>query len=357
MPRIVVAVPAKDEADRIGACLSALSAQTVAPDAVQLLLNNCADGTETVVSLLAPSLAFDLHMDSLVLPPAVANAGIARRIAMDRAAATAGPDGILLTTDADAVVPPDWIERSLRAINAGIDAVCGRIDIDPVEGARIPDHLVADDALETEYATLLDEIAWELDPDPDDPWPRHTEASGASIAVTVQAFRRAGGIPPVASGEDRALIAALARIDARIRHDPAITVMVSARTEGRAPGGMADTIRRRMIRQDEFADDRLEFAADAFRRADYRRRTRAASAAAAALPTLAVDLGIPTHELAFLLGERHFGATWAAVEARTPLLVRRRVRFSDLPRQIAYAKELLHWQRNDRLSNQSAAAP
>jgi hypothetical protein len=42
-----------------------------------------------------------------------------------------------------------------------------------------------------------------------------------------------------------------------------------------------------------------------------------------------------------MLGDSYFGAAWAEIEANSPLLPRRRVRFADLPGQIAYARELL----------------
>jgi hypothetical protein len=89
---------------------------------------------------------------------------------------------------------------------------------------------------------------------------------------------------------DRALIEALRRIDARIRHDPAICVAVSGRITGRAAGGMAETIRRRMVRQDEFTDASLEPAEDAVRRADFRQRTRMVRAGQSVDPDLAADL-------------------------------------------------------------------
>jgi hypothetical protein len=146
--------------------------------------------------------------------------------------------------------------------------------------------LARDDALEREYADLLDAIADLLCPDPADPRPRHTEASGASLAMTADAYLKAGGVPRVPSGEDRALIKALRRIDARIRHDPAIRVVVSGRVVGRAEGGMADTIRRRLIHQDVFTDESLEPPGDAFRRADFRRRCASRGRTAAPMQTL-----------------------------------------------------------------------
>jgi hypothetical protein len=356
-PTTVVAIPAKDEADRISACLLALARQTRAPDGVLLLLNNCSDLTAAIARNLSATLPFALYIASHAFMPAEAHAGSARRMAMRLAAdlASSGdlagsgdladPNAVLLTTDADAIVADDWIEQNLRALSGGADAACGRVEVDPIEAMLIPPGLRADDALECELTGLLDRIACVLDPDPADPWPRHTEAAGASIAVTMAAFRRTNGIPAIATGEDRAFVKALARMDARIRHDPAITVTASARIHGRAEGGMADTIRRRIRQQDEFADDALEPAGDAYRRVDFRRRARLAwrmlRAGRSAPPDLAIDLGIPGELLQHLLKNRFFGAAWAEIETGSPFLRRRRVRFADLPRQISYALQLL----------------
>ena len=58
-------------------------------------------------------------------------------------------DGAILTTDADSQVAPDWIAENLAAIDAGADAVLGRISLDSegntcrrrcigAEGSRTP---------------------------------------------------------------------------------------------------------------------------------------------------------------------------------------------------------------------------
>jgi GT2 family glycosyltransferase len=336
----VVAIPARDEADRIGSCLTALNRQLLRPDAVVLLLNNCTDASETIARAMAPRLNFQLHIVARDLPDAQANAGHARRLAMRHAAECAGPDGILLTTDADSVVPPDWLARNRAALRNGADIVCGKAIIDPLEAQRIPAHLHEDDARECRLIALLDHLAFLLDPEPHDPLPRHTEASGASLAVSVQAYNQAGGIPDIRSGEDRAFVRALWMMDARVRHDPTIQVTVSGRIAGRAQGGMADAIRRRMVQQDEFTDDQAEPALDAFRRYTLRDRARRACAGSPDA-TLAGDLGLPWPRLSSCLSHRHFGAAWAALEASSPVLQRRRVRFIDLPAEIAAAEALL----------------
>jgi glycosyltransferase involved in cell wall biosynthesis len=339
---VVVAIPVRNEVERIEPCLAALGAQTHVPDVTVLLLNNCDDGTEKIAQKLARSLPFRLDVVTVTLSPSQANAGNARRLAMQRAAKYAGQHGVLLTTDADGIVPPDWVARNLAAMATGVDAVCGAIAVDALEATAIPQALHDDDFLECKLLDLLDQIAFRVDPELHDPRPRHNQASGASLAISSKAFRRVGGIPRVASGEDRALIDVLTHMDARVRHDPDIVVVVSARLEGRAAGGMADTIRRRMVAQDEYCDDLVEPAADRFRRFDFRRRCRLAWRDVPALQSeLAADLGLARQHLDRLLSAPYFGAAWATIQEVSPVLIRRKVKFADLPRQIELAGQFL----------------
>ena len=166
--------------------------------------------------------------------------------------------------------------------------------IDPIGAALIPRHLHDIDARECAYAALLDEIAALVDPDPADPWPRHDEHSGASIAATTAAYRRAGGMPAAPLGEDRQFFAALRRVDARIRHDRAgARGRLRAHFGGERPGGMADTIRRRMQLVDALIDDRLEPAAAALRRVRLRATAhRLWHGQGGSAPRLAAMLGI-----------------------------------------------------------------
>jgi len=343
---IAVAIPARDEAQRIGRCLRALARQTSHADHVVLLLNNCTDGTAAAAQAQAHLDGVPPHWLCIVecsLPAPHASAGTARSLAMNHAAGLAH-NGVLLTTDADAEVPPDWVERNLAGLAAGADAVCGTAVIDPEEAQLIPHHLHADDAREVAYGQLLDEIESMLLPDAADPWPRHSEESGASLAIPEAMFRQVGGVPDVASGEDRMLIARLRSVDARVRHDPGIAVVVSGRVEGRAPGGMADTIQRRMVQQDKFVDERIEPALDALRRLRMqgqlrvlRREARLPGGNDSAVRRLARALAVAPRVVAEAVASPWYGAGWAALEAASPTLVRRRVAFHDLAREIARA--------------------
>lgn len=260
-------MPVKDEAERIKACLQALAQQrAVFPDSIVLVVNNTTDQTAMIVRALAQSLAVPIELIEHEFPPGQASAGSARRMAMDRAVMLAGADGAVLTTDADGQVPLDWVAANLFYLQRGLDAVAGRAVLNTADEVMIPTRLREDDALECAYAAALDEMASIIAPRQWDPWPRHTEHSGASIAVTVAAYGRAGGMPAAPVAEDRKFFAALEATGAHVRHAPEIVVTVSGRTIGRAEGGMADTIRRRLHRADPYLDDALEPAMDRWRR-------------------------------------------------------------------------------------------
>ena len=163
------------------------------------------------------------------------------------------------------------------------------------------------------------------DPDPADRG-LDTEHSGASIAVALSAYRKAGGIPAVPVGEDRAFIEALRRVDARIRHAPEVRVVVSGRIRGRAAGGMADTIRRRLVRSDETLDERLEPARIAAERAWMRGYARqlwsADKPSDHSIDWLSLRSKVPAAQIRDLLESARFGEAWFQLESRSPALRR-----------------------------------
>jgi GT2 family glycosyltransferase len=337
LSKTVIAVPARNEATHLPACLEGLVRQQGAQFSdIVVLVNNSSDDTADLARQFKSEPGTAVHVIEKKLPGHRANAGHARRLAMRLAAPLAGAHGILFTTDADSVADPDWLTGNLAAIAAGADAVAGWVELDLQDWSRIPISLHEDDARECAYDTVCDEIVALLDPDAADPWPRHTQNSGASIAVTAAAFRAAGGIPAVTSAEDRAFFAALRRSGARIRHAPECRVVVSGRTEGRAVGGMAETIKRRMTSPDEFLDPRLEPADDCARRAHLRSRLRRCFGDKDLMATFLsdVDLG------AMPFPARRFDAFWDAIESASPILQRASVRVSELPAQMERAETI-----------------
>ncbi len=339
----VVAIPAHNEADWIIRCLTALNKQVESAFSRALLLvNNSTDATAAFARSMQPSLHFPIDVVEHQFLPGQQTAGEARRMAMDLAASRIPSDGVLLCTDADGQVAPDWLAANLFHIRQGADAVAGRAVIDAVDAAAIPAVLHEDDARECAYAALLDEMDSLLDPDPADPWPRHTEHSGASICVTLDAFHRAGGIPPVAVGEDRAFFAALRRVDARLRHAVDVQVTVSGRIHGRAAGGMADTIRRRLTAPDLFLDSALEAAANRVRRARLRARARRLFAGRGRISArLLRDLDCDASLLTTALDQNTFGLAWEMIESEAAGLTRVPIQVAALAHQTRRAMQLL----------------
>jgi len=337
-PHIVVAIPVKDEAERLPSCLEALAAQEnvdFAEVAVVALLNNTTDGTAEAVRTLAPSLPFRLEMHSVTLDAAYANAGWARRLAMEAAAAIAAEDAVLLTTDADTLAHPDWIETNLREIEAGHDAVAGYVMADPMELMELPPAILERGRLEWEYQQLAAELDARVDCEPHDAWPRHNQNCGASAAVTLRAYRLIGGLPPKPVGEDRALFEMIRRIDGKIRHSLEVQVVTSARTDGRASGGLADEIRLRTD-PDHPCDEALEVAIATLRRAQWRFELRQAwedGRIEAAAEAWARKLRVSPEAFRTAAHRRHFGAFWAELEALSPKLVRRLVTPKALKRE------------------------
>ena len=242
--RAVVAVPARDEAARLPRLIAALGRQRGAPCPldVVIVLNNTTDGSRAAVAraaALAPRLRILLEDESY--PPERAHVGTARRRAMELAAARA-PHGVVLTTDADAVPDPDWIAANLRAIAAGADLVGGRISGDAEEEARLGPGFARRARLHARYGALRDALAARLDPLDHDPWPRHQDHTGASLAVRAEVLAALGGLDPLPFREDLALVSKARAAGYRLAHPLDVHVSVSARTRGRAPGGMADCL-------------------------------------------------------------------------------------------------------------------
>lgn len=256
----IVAIPSCNEADFIIPCLRALACQNgLKPHRVVVWVNNTHDGTAQRARSLVGHVPFALDVVEVTYDPAIAHAGQARRDAMAHAAHDAPGDAVLFTTDADGQVAPDWMAQTLAAFACfDVAAVFGRALLLPDEARKIPAHLHDDDDREQEYGALLEQITARMAPDPHDPWPRHAEHSGASMAVTRHAWAAAGGIPAIPTGEDRAFYHALRRGGFPVRHACDVKVYVSARLVGRARGGMAETLARRIVVQDDYVDDALE---------------------------------------------------------------------------------------------------
>jgi glycosyltransferase involved in cell wall biosynthesis len=240
-PRIAVAIPAHNEEALMGRCLDALARQTRAGRfAVIVLANNCTDRTCGIAKAPRDLPVTVIEHD---FAPDERGAGFARRAAM--AAASEAAD-IVLTIDADCVPNRDWVAAHEAAFAAGVDAVAGRVSGDWAQLQRLPPRAREIGAIEWEYLGMLARAEAVFAGAAHDPWPRHAQCCGANIGITAAMLAHVGGVPAVATGEDRALIAAVQRAGGKVRFDRGPHVLASARLSGRAQGGMAAALTARL---------------------------------------------------------------------------------------------------------------
>lgn len=338
----VIGVPVHNEERYIARSLRLLDHQADPSDdyAIVLLLNNCSDGTLTVLRSLEAELKHDVYYADIMLPKNLAHAGMARKLAMDAAARLTAPHGIVLTTDADAVVTTDWVAMTRKHIATGADAVSGFVQHNPAEKSDWPQALKDRTDIECRYEDLLAELYATLDPCPHNPVPCHMITLGASLAATREAYQKCGGVPPIPCGEDRAFIAALERSDARVRFPRDVIVYTSSRLAGRADGGMAATLKARADCPDLPCDPLLEPVATACKRAEWRRTLRRLWPSALPL-TWATTLKITPEQLRTAWASPSFGQAWQLLEAASPELQRRPLSMTELKLELPRLERLV----------------
>ena len=218
---------------------------------VVLLLNNCTDRSEEIAQAYRQRYpSFHLHIVLQQLEPEQAHVGTARRLLMDTAYERLDRQQhthcAILSTDGDTVVAPDWVARNLAALKAGADVVGGVIHLFPEELEQLAEdqpEIVQAFRRDRKFQHRVAQLEALLDPDPADPWPRHLQHFGASLACTPAIYALAGGLPPVKPLEDVAFVDALRRVGARIRHCPDTHIFTSARLDGRAEVGLSGQLR------------------------------------------------------------------------------------------------------------------
>ncbi|MDN4614615.1 glycosyltransferase [Leifsonia sp. F6_8S_P_1B] len=213
--RVVVAVPARDEAATLDACLTSLERACAAVPLVRtslvLLLDACTDDSAEIAARHPLVRTIERSYESV---------GRSRAAAIEAALASApeADDAVWIAmTDGDGVVPRRWLREHLRAAATA----------DAYVGAVVP---------------RLDDL--------DDPrrrvWhARHSPGAalghvhGANLGVRAGAYRMVGGMEPLATGEDVALVDRLRAAGVAIAASEEQPVITSARLSGRAPDGYA----------------------------------------------------------------------------------------------------------------------
>ncbi|HET8978757.1 MAG TPA: glucosyl-3-phosphoglycerate synthase, partial [Solirubrobacteraceae bacterium] len=256
----VVVIPARDEEQRIGACLRALAGQTVGAEAFEtiVVLDACRDRTADVVDAVREAS----RLAVTVIDGPGTGAGAARRAGMDvaceRLMSAGRPLGLIACTDADSRPAPDWLERQLAHVAAGARAIAGLIELDEDEARDLPPGVR--ERRERDAVSRLRRVRGS------EPDAAHHHFAGASIGVTAATYSEVGGIEPLAALEDAGFAARLARHNVPILRASDVRVRTSARSDGRVARGLSVDLavsgwfERRRYRAGDFPPQRLQAA-------------------------------------------------------------------------------------------------
>ena len=224
---IAVIIPVHDEQALLPECLRSVHAAAATTRRrgirtdIWIALDACADGSADIARRAGVNM---VELD-------------ARRVGAARQAGVEAALGAFATlplqrvwtahTDADSVVPRNWLARQFRFAAQGADAVIGTVR--PDFGDLSPEQRAAWKRTHTRGAAI-------------------GHVHGANLGIRASALMDAGGFRPVSVSEDVLLIESARSQGARIDATVAIPVRTSGRQFGRAPDGYARYLREDLVR-------------------------------------------------------------------------------------------------------------
>lgn len=217
--QIMVAIPARNEARTIAACIESIDTASQRMDAAVLVVvaaDSCIDSTASTARSV-PVIGCDVE----VIEGRWGRAGAARAAAVDHGLAMLPSDrpSWIANTDADCVVPATWLETQI-VLAAHVEAIGGIVQLDPES---------------TEVALLAAfEASYQLHGD------HHPHVHGANIGLSADAYRSIGGwCRRTEVGEDHVLWNTLVASGHRVCQATSLSVLTSARLRSRVFGGFA----------------------------------------------------------------------------------------------------------------------
>jgi hypothetical protein len=225
---VIVAVPARNEEDRIGECLARVDRAAAHWGGTVLTVigtDSCTDATSTVARGFVPIAMQMLVVNGIWRRPSRARRAIVGRALEIVASATPLEKVWIANTDADCLVGPDWLERQVAMADRGVDLVAGVVTLDPSDTST----------------SLLASFAAHYQRSPGDRGHVHA----ANLGIRASAYERTGGWrASTAIGEEHHLVRAAMTNGATIVCSDELVVATSSRTRGRVRGGFASVLHR-----------------------------------------------------------------------------------------------------------------
>lgn len=222
--RAFVVIPAHNEADELPGCLTAVATAATrvsTPVLTVVVLDSCDDES----AQLAGQFGDDVHF----LEVEAHNVGAARAVGFEYARTVGGADDEsrlwYATTDADSRVDADWLSHQMKA---DADLVLGVVRVNNWRhhsAEAVNRYLAA-------YRSKMRKRG-----------AGHGHVHGANMGFRADVYWQLGGFTALSTGEDVDLVRRFEDSTRRIVRDPALSVLTSARSEGRAPRGFAGYLR------------------------------------------------------------------------------------------------------------------
>ncbi|MCB0527180.1 MAG: glycosyltransferase [Saprospiraceae bacterium] len=200
---ISVLIPARNEADRIAACLRAIAAGSYPPSLLEIIVIDdfSDDATAAVVQRFQSGISIRLVHLSDILP--AEHAMLANKKAAIEAGVALAHGPLIVTTDADCIAPADW----LRIIASRFEAGDLQLLTAPVALHREKNLLQRFQSLDLLGLMGITAAGMHLG--------FQRMANGANLAYTKEVFENVGGYAgnrSLSSGDDMFLVQKIARL-------------------------------------------------------------------------------------------------------------------------------------------------